>query len=259
MQLMLNEYGSRAGIPLVLLHGFPMDSRVWQPVVDQSSGRIITADWAGFGRSSNNAPFTMQSAAGELHRGLKEVGALPCVLCGLSMGGYLSLAFAAQFSTDLAGLILVDTKAAADEEQGKQARGQMIELARSKGTPAVVEQMLPKMFGTSVDPEAAESFRQMMLESSPIAIEHATTAMRDRPDFTPVLRELKCPLLILVGEQDRITPPAIAIDMHRSHPGAEMIMLSGAGHMSPVEQPMQVAFAINFFRERRVRPAGHSH
>jgi pimeloyl-ACP methyl ester carboxylesterase len=264
MQLAFNEFGTGSAIPVVLLHGFPMDSRIWQPVVDRLTGRVITVDLFGFGRSqdtesfsdtesvSGTGPFSMESAAAQLQSALAERNALPCVLAGLSMGGYLALAFASRFQSDLAGLILVDTKSMADTDLQKQARNEMIQLVRSKGVPAVAEAMLPRMFGASAPDAMKQAFKQIMLSCPATAIEHAILAMRDRPDYSPVLNHLTCPRLILVGDQDQITPPEIATQMQLQSPGAEMIVFAGAGHMAPIEQPMQVAFAIDFFRERRI-------
>jgi pimeloyl-ACP methyl ester carboxylesterase len=252
MKFAFNEFGPRCGKPLVLLHGFPMDSRVWQGVVDRSPGRIITVDLFGFGRGKNTAPFTMESAAVQLHDALAARNALPCVMAGLSMGGYLALAFAARFAADLAGFILIDTKAVADDSAGRAARDQMIALVREKGTAAVAAQMLPRMFAAGVDPAVSQSFNEIMLGCSPVAIEHAIAAMRDRADHTETFASLKCPRLILVGEEDRITPPAVALAMQNSSPGAESIIFGGAGHMLPYEQPHQTAHAIDFFRDRRI-------
>ena len=252
MDLVLNHYGPALGKPLILLHGFPMDSRIWSGVVQRTPGRVITVDLFGFGKSVSAGPFTFESVARELRERLAEADALPCVLTGLSMGGYLALAFAAAFAMDLAGLILIDTKSTADDEQGKRVRDQMIQLVREQGTAAIAAQMMPRMFADPVDPVVVADLRLMMLDCPPLAIEHALTAMRDRPDCTDVLANLKCPRLILVGDQDRITPPAIAMAMQQQSPGAELIVFCGAGHMTPIEQPHQLAHAIDFFRDRRI-------
>src|SRR5437867_3940906 len=120
---------SGRGLPVVLLHGFPLDSRVWakQRAALNDRYRVITPDLRGFGRSKSDDPFTIESLADDVHALLKEIGALPGVLGGLSMGGYAALAYAKKYPADLRGLILVDTKAEADTPEGKQAREEMIE------------------------------------------------------------------------------------------------------------------------------------
>src|SRR5688572_5793193 len=99
--------------PLVLLHGFPLDSRIWKEQVASLSDRfrVITPDLRGFGRSKSNEPFTMESLADDVHALLADIGALPAILGGLSMGGYVALAYAKKYPTDLLGLMLIDTKA----------------------------------------------------------------------------------------------------------------------------------------------------
>ncbi len=111
------------GAPLVLIHGFPVDARMWAGQLSGLSDRyrVITPDLRGFGGSTSSDPFTMESQADGIHDLLAKLGALPCILGGLSMGGYIALAFARKNATDLRGLILFDTKAAADDEKGARA------------------------------------------------------------------------------------------------------------------------------------------
>src|SRR4051794_16879198 len=98
---------SGQGNALVLLHGFPLDRRLWEDQVVNLSAdcRVIAPDQRGFGDTRSDAPFTIESLADDLHMLLDEVG-LPCVLGGLSMGGYVALAFARKCPTDLIGLVL---------------------------------------------------------------------------------------------------------------------------------------------------------
>src|SRR5439155_15735423 len=138
---------SGKGTPLVLLHGFPLDCRVWakQRPALADRFRVITPDLRGFGQSKSSDSFSIESLADDVHELLKTIGALPCILGGLSMGGYVTLAFAKRYPTDLRGLVLIDTKAEGDTADGKAAREKMIQLAREKGSKAVAEQMMPKM------------------------------------------------------------------------------------------------------------------
>jgi pimeloyl-ACP methyl ester carboxylesterase len=139
--------GGGAAPPLVLVHGFPLDSRMWNAQLDDLSnlGRVIAIDLKGFGQSKSNDPFTIKSQAEILHEALAQIGALPLFLAGLSMGGYIALAFARKFPADLKGLILIDTKAEGDTADGKAARNKMIELVRTGGAKAVADQMMGKM------------------------------------------------------------------------------------------------------------------
>jgi 3-oxoadipate enol-lactonase len=242
---------SGQGTALVLVHGFPLDRRIWEDQLVNLSAdcRVIAPDLRGFGDSHSDTPFTIESLADDLHVLLGEVG-LPCVLGGLSMGGYVALAFARKYPTDLLGLVLVDTRAEADTPEGKEGRQKMIDLARSSGSAAVADQMMPKMTAPGLDqrrPEVASRLRSIMNACPPKTIEHALAAMRDRPDLTGFLPSIKVPTQIIVGESDAITPVASAESMQKSIPNARLAVIKGAGHMSPMEQPAQVNHAIRMF------------
>jgi len=244
-----------SGIPLVLLHGFPLDRRMWGEQMADSSlrSRMIAIDLPGFGQSLPPVSFTMPSLARSIRELLSQLDALPCVLTGLSMGGYIALNFAHEFQSELRGLILVDTRAEADTPQGKENRQKMIDLVRAKGSAAIADQMQPKLLSPDTmahRPNQVRALRQMMEAVPAQTIEHALSAMRDRPDMTEVLTSIKTPTLVLVGDADEITPPAVAQSMQKKMPNAELVIVQGAGHMSPLEQPAQVNRAIRNFLAR---------
>jgi len=244
------EKGS--GPVLVLLHGFPLDSRMWQAQVSELSGRwqVIAPDHRGFGQSRSETPFTIESLADDAHALLRELKALPCVLAGLSMGGYVALAYAKKYPTDLRGLILIDTKAEGDSPEGKEGRQKMIDSVRAEGSKAVADQMMPKMLAEETPkarPHQAQALREIMDACPPKTIEHALLAMRDRPDRTADLPSIAVPTLILVGDRDRITPLSNAQTMRDKIPNSQLTLIKGAGHMSPMEQPAQVNQAIGRF------------
>jgi pimeloyl-ACP methyl ester carboxylesterase len=246
-----------SGPALVLVHGFPLDSRIWEAqVADLSSRfRVITPDLRGFGQSKSDASFTLESLADDLHALLQKVGALPAVLGGLSMGGYVALAYVKKYPTDLRGLLLIDTKAEGDTPEGKEGRNKMVDLVRQKGSAAVAEQMMPKMLAPDTPqrrPEVARNLRSIMESCPPRTIEHALLAMRDRPDHSASLPSVPVPTLILVGDADAITPPAAAQGMQKAIPNSKLVTVRGAGHMTPMEQPEQVNRAIREFLESEI-------
>jgi 3-oxoadipate enol-lactonase len=233
------------GAPLVLLHGFPLDRRIWTAQLEELStaARVITPDLPGFGRSRSDKPFTLESLADGLHELLKQLDALPCVLGGLSMGGYVSLAFASKFAADLRGLMIVNSKAEADSPQAKEGRGKMIDLVRTQGSMAVSEAMLPRMLAekTIADNARLTNFvRSMMNACPPRTIEHALAAMRDRPDRTELLGNLTMPVHFIVGQFDVITAPEVATAMHQKVPQSGLSVIPAAGHLTPLEQPQEV-------------------
>lgn len=195
----------------------------------------------------------MESLADDVHELLQSIGALPCVLGGLSMGGYVALAYAEKYPADLKALALIDTRAESDNPAGKDARNRMIALARSQGAPAVADQMQPRMLAEITvrqQPNIVHRLRQVMEACPPLTIEHASAAMRDRPDRTAILSDIQVPVLIIVGDSDAITPPTMAESMRQRTPRATLAVIANAGHMSPMEQPEQVNRALREFLEK---------
>ena len=249
----LHTIDQGTGTPVVLLHGFPLDSRMWAaqvPALAAAGHRVIAPDLRGFGQSRSDRPFTIESLADDVHALLERMNVLPVVLAGLSMGGYVALAYAKKYPADLRGLVLLDTKAEADTPEGKEGRGKMIDLVRRDGAKAVADQMMPKMLAKDAAgqrPQVAQDLRRMMEQTPPKTIEHALAAMRDRPDRGGELSSIAIPALVVVGESDAITPPQGAEAMAKKVPGAKYELVRGAGHMSPMEQPDQVNRALLAF------------
>jgi 3-oxoadipate enol-lactonase len=242
------------GQTLVLLHAFPVDSRMWEAQVKDLSSRcrVITPDFRGFGGSQPPGPFTIPSLADDIHAMLAALKALPCVLGGLSMGGYVALNFVRKYPMDLRGLVLMDTKADGDNSEQIANRNKMIEIARTQGSKAIADMMLPKMLSPdTIDhrPDVVKQLRAMMESCSPLAIQYALAALRDRPDVTSELPSVPAPTLVIVGDADALTPPGVAESMAKQIPRAKLALVRGAGHMSAMEQPAQVNRALRQFME----------
>ena len=244
----------KTGPSLAMAHGFPLDSRMWNAQAAELSDRyrIICPDLHGFGQSDSESPFSIESLADDLHKLLASINAVPTVLVGLSMGGYVALAYARKYARDLRGLILVDTRADADTAEGKANRDKMVAQVRESGSKAIADAMLPRLVAPDVPrtrPQLAKELRAMMESCPPKTIEHALLAMRDRPDQTASLGAIEVPTLVIVGDADAITPPAVARSMHDKIAGSQLAIIRGAGHMTPMEQPAQVNQAIRQFME----------
>jgi pimeloyl-ACP methyl ester carboxylesterase len=240
------------GLPLVLVHGFPLDNRIWEAQMAALSDkyRVIAPDLPGFGKSQPPKAFTMDSLAESLHAFLTQIKALPCALAGLSMGGYMSFAYERKYPTDLKAFILVDTKAEADTPDGKAGRNKMIETARTSGSKAIAATMLPKMITSQSQQSRPQLVAQVnaIMEACPAqTIEHALAAMRDRSDFRDCLPSIAEPTLIIVGDNDPITPPAVAESMNKAIPHSKLVIIKGAAHLSTMEQPEQVNQALRAF------------
>jgi pimeloyl-ACP methyl ester carboxylesterase len=233
-----------SGPPLVLLHAFPLDRRMWRPQLDAFGGkaRVITVDFPGFGQSPvGSQPFTIDSAADQI-AGLLDALNIPgkVTVGGLSMGGYAALAFARGHPGRLAGLILADTKSDPDDDAGKQNRDRLIALTREFGPAAVYEAMLPKVISDHTREhrsDVVEEIRQIAAAQSAAGVIGGLVALRDRPNATPALGTIAVPTLILVGEHDAITPPAVAEGMAARIPGSRVVTTPAAGHLSNLENP----------------------
>jgi pimeloyl-ACP methyl ester carboxylesterase len=234
-----------SGLPVVLLHGFPLDGRIWTAQLEALSRqyRVIVPDLRGFGQSKwpgAIGKFTMATLAEDIHTLLVDLKALPCVLGGLSMGGYVTLAFTAAFDADLRGLMFIDTKAEADTPAAREGRDKMIALVRESGSPAVAEQMMPRMLAPVTierNPRLVATAREIMTGCRAETIENALTAMRDRLDRTALLATITVPSLVVVGAFDAIIPPATATAMAAAIPGAQLKIIPDAGHLPTMEQP----------------------
>ncbi|HEX4125627.1 MAG TPA: alpha/beta fold hydrolase [Tepidisphaeraceae bacterium] len=238
-----------SGVPVVLVHAFPLNHSMWAEQVDLGRGiRVLTPDLPGFGKTPlANEAFTIPAVAEALHEQLAERKALPCVLGGCSMGGYVSLAFARAFPRDLRGLVLIDTRAEADTADAKKNRDKSISLVRTAGSAAIADQMIGKLLSTGTvahRPALVNHVRQMIESAPPATIAAALGALRDRPDQTDLLPSISAPTMVIVGEHDTLTPPAISQAMASAIPHALLRIISSAGHLSPMEQPAQVNAAL---------------
>jgi 3-oxoadipate enol-lactonase len=240
------------GRPLVLLHGFPLNCTIWDAQIAELSKRwrVIAPDLRGFGQSRSNDSFTMDSHAADMHALVQQLGAEPCVLAGLSMGGYVALAYARKCPAQLDGLVLIDTRAAGDTADARQKRTELAEKVKSAGPGAVVEEMMPRMLSPQTQreqPQVVQRLQQMIESCPPQTLINALYALRDREDHSDFLPSITDPTLIIVGEHDALTPPDLARGMHSAIAHAELVVVPDAGHMSPIENPQAVTQALDKF------------
>lgn len=241
------------GPAVVLLHAFPFDRELWQPQVAplvEAGYRVITPDLPGFGRSPlPSDPLSIDGMADAVATLLTRLGVERAVVGGLSMGGYVSLAFARRHGARLCGLILADTKAAPDDAAGRENRDKAIAAIRTHGVEAFVRALLPKLLGpqTPNDSEVAAAVRAIMVRQPAEGVIAALAALRDRPDATPGLAAIAVPTLVLVGEQDAITPPAVAEQLAASIPHARLVRIPAAGHLPNRENPEVFTAAVRDF------------
>jgi pimeloyl-ACP methyl ester carboxylesterase len=172
------------------------------------------------------------------------------VVGGLSLGGYVAFAMLRQRPERVSGLILADTRCTADAPEGRDARLRMLDVLAARGPHGIFLSMAPGVMGATTQqarPLVVERVRQLILSQSRPAIEGALRAMLDRPDSTDLLPTIEVPTLILVGDQDIMTPVADAERMHAGIRGSELVVLSGSGHLSNMETPYAFNAAVSAF------------
>lgn len=240
------EIGS--GEPVVLLHGFPLDGRMWEMQAKElsRSARVIVPDLSGFGRSGAMVAASLDEMADDVAALLDSLGARQATIIGLSMGGYVSMAFARRHLERVARLGLCDTRAVPDSAEGKKVRDTNIALVDAQGSGAVLERMLPMLLSPEASLEIREFVRAMGRSQVPSGVKAALAAMRDRPDARPWLATFDVPAMVVVGSEDRIAPPSEAEEMVAALPHAELALIPGAGHLANLEAP--AAFTAHLAR-----------
>lgn len=228
------------GPPMMLVHGFPTCAEVWQ---QQGAGlsshyRVIMPDLRGFGGSDGlPGPTTMETFADDL-AGLLDVLALDrVVLGGLSMGGYIALAFVRRHAARLCGLVLCDTRATPDTEEARANREVNAQLVEAKGASAIADKMIPNLLSASAPPQRQAYLRSLIERNHPVGIASALRGMGLRSDSTDILPTISVPTLIVVGEDDILSPPAEMWTLQQAIPGSRLVEIAGAGHISNLDQP----------------------
>ncbi|HSQ91055.1 MAG TPA: alpha/beta fold hydrolase [Nitrospiraceae bacterium] len=231
------------GLPIIFLHAFPLNRSMWAQQEDAlcSQFRIITIDLRGHDES--DAPlwhYTLDQSADDVNALLDHLEIQQALLVGLSMGGYILFAFYRKYAARVKGLILADTKAQADTEEGKNGRFQLAQIAYKKGPSAIADVMIPKLLnpGTvQTNPDLARHVRAMIEGSQISGIAGDLMAMAERPDSVPLLNQITCPTQLIVGELDQATPPSDARLMADHIPQARLAIVPNAAHLSNLEQP----------------------
>ncbi|MDQ4088819.1 MAG: alpha/beta hydrolase [Actinomycetota bacterium] len=239
---------------LVLLHAFPLHSGMWSPQLEglSSGRRVIAPDLLGFGGS--DAPesmyrYTMLGYADLVAGLLDRLGLDRVVLGGLSMGGYVALAFLRQYPERVSALILADTRAAADTTDAYERRTDQQDQVARIGTTALIEVLLAGLLsdhtkGNRLD--LVEQVRRLMANPAAGFI-GALEAMKHRPDATEELSAISVPTLVIVGEDDALSPPEVARDMHERIKGSTLAVLPRAGHLSNLEASEEFNAAVAEF------------
>lgn len=245
---------------LILLHAFPLNRQQWREqgeALARSSGlRVVVPDLRGFGESSLEVgPTTMDQMAGDV---LDLMGVLHidrCILGGLSMGGYVTFQCLRQFPDRIQGVILADTKAGADTPEQRAARETTAQFAEQNGAGKLLERDAPRLFSqytANKMPQVVARAREIAALNSDIGVAAASRGMALRPDSADLLPRIHVPTLVIVGEQDAVTPIAEARTLFERIPEAQLELITDAGHLSNLEQSHAFSGAIARFLNNRL-------
>lgn len=254
------EYGPQdggAGDPVVLLHAFPLHGGMWEPQATALAGsrRVFAPDYPGFGHAAGE-PVPALPEIGYYAEALRELldrlELERVVLGGISMGGYVAFAALRSFPERISALVLADTNPAPDTEEARRGRNETAARVAEGGVEALPDLMLGRLLSEHTRrerPQTVEQVRRMMLESSPDGVVAALGALRERPDSTPLLGEIRVPTLVIGGEEDALSPPERMAEMADAIPQSRHVVLSEAGHLSNLESSEKFSAALSGFLE----------
>ncbi len=233
------------GPPLVLLHAFPLSKRMWRPQFEALAphASLLAVDLRGFGASSGwqGAAPSVDAMADDVAQVLDALGVNERVaVAGVSMGGYVALAFAERHRRKLRALALSNTRAEADDPGAKAARASTLARLEAGEAGALRDELIARM----TSPVTMEKRPLVMTELRAIAhmqedraLTDATRALRDRPDRTALLGTIMVPTVVIAGKDDVVSPPASLELLAKRIPRAELVVVEGAGHLPSLEAP----------------------
>jgi len=229
---------------VVFLHAFPLNAGMWHPQVGVAPAgwRMLAPDYRGFGESTvSEAPnTTMNDLAGDVIDLLDKLEIHDVVVAGCSMGGYVAFELLESAPGYVKGLVLIDTRAGADTEDGKGARRKMLETIEKGGAEAIADEMTSKLLGSTTRRERLDLVKyihNMIREAKPAAIKMAVIAMMNRKDMTAFSGNIKVPTLVIAGTEDALIPAEAAQQMHTAIKGSRLAAVPTAGHLPNLEQP----------------------
>lgn len=243
--------------PVLLLHGFPLDHRMWDDVVAQlPAGVAVLAPDLPAPADALDADAlgtTLDDAADRVAAAVRATGAGRVVVAGLSMGGYVALALLERHPDLVAGLALVDTKSTADAPEARATRLDVAARVEEAGSVEPVRGMVGTLLGETTraaHPDVVARVAAWVDEQPPARVAWSQRAMAARPDRTEVLRRFAGPVVVVVGDEDRVTGVEAAQDLAKVAGGAPLVVVPRAGHLTAVEDPAAVAAAVAELAQR---------
>ena len=229
------------GPTVLLIHAFPLNHAMWEPQLSPLSAefRLLIPDIRGFGGSQPASAWTMEDMADDLNEFLEKTHVPDCAVGGVSMGGYIALSFWAKYSKRVGRLVLANTRARADNESEKAARNQMIAALEQTGASILSDRMLPRLLKPDSPVGVVRKVRSMIEQTDASAAIYAVRALRDRPDSSTLLHRIRCPTMVLCGEDDLLVHGDESRAMADAIPGSTFVRVPDSGHLSNLENPTE--------------------
>jgi pimeloyl-ACP methyl ester carboxylesterase len=238
-----------AGPVAVLLHGFPMNSQVWNNWAKSLSQHVMvyTPDLPGFGKSeAPDRPFSIQDIANAMNVWMDQLDLDNAVIIGHSMGGYVALKMVEQRPERFRGLVLFHSTALADSAEKKESRTKVLKFIEDNGVEAFTSNFIAPLYADPSNPSIPE-VRGITIQASADAVAGYTIAMRDREDTTRVLRDFKNPVLFLAGDKDGGIPVTTIEEQSRIGEHIRSQILKDTGHMGMFERPEETLTTVKTF------------
>lgn len=249
-------YGEPSGAtPLVLVHAFPLHRGMWNEVAPllAQSRQVVTVDLRGFGDSETAADGAMDWMAADVHAVVRALGFERVSVAGLSMGGYVAMAYLRRYPLGVAALVLANTRSASDTDVARRGRLALIETVRTRGTVAAVDSVFPKLLAPETyteRPDIASDVHDMAMSADVDGVIAALTGMAVRSDSTELLAAVALPMLVIAGTRDALIPYGEIEKMAASIEDSEFVSINVVGHLSNLEAPGSFAAAVSDFLKR---------
>jgi 3-oxoadipate enol-lactonase len=248
-----DDLGPADAPALIFVHGFPLNRSAWQRQMELLKGRrrVISYDLRGHGESDlGEEEFSMELFVQDLLGLMEALRIEKATLCALSMGGYIALRAVESHPERFNALVLCDTQCAADTPEGKAKRNAAIKAVQRDGVEPFAEGLLGKLFAPGsfeTNPQAVAAARGMITATPALSLERSLRAMRERGETCSKLPSIRVPVLVIVGEADKISPPESARYLHDNIEHAHLAVIKDAGHLSNLENPDAFNDALKSF------------
>jgi len=239
-----NDEGESGAPVIIFIHGFPFNKSMWDEQLEALKGnyRVIAYDVRGHGNSdAGKGDFSIDLFAKDLINFMDALIIDKAMLCGLSMGGYIALNAVENYPDRFDALILSDTNCIADTPEAKEKRLKTIESIKKNGVEKFAEESIKNLFAPeslSTKKEEIDSVREMIVNTSKQSLYKTLRAFYERKETCSGLQDINIPVLIMVGNEDKITPPEAAQMMHEKIEDSVLFIIEHAGHLSNLENPI---------------------